>query len=103
MITSKTQMKDLTHEEMLETAQQREAANEHPEIVEVEWIDDTFCVEQKKWGTWETFGKDGKGLITGLDRDATVRVTRSYLKQKQDGTLNDNARVVNDGIVGGKL
>ena len=70
---------------------------------DIEWIDDTFRVEQKTWGTWESFGKDGKGIITGLSKETVVSVTRNYLKAQQDGTLNDNARVVNDGVVGGKL
>ena len=28
--------------------------NEHPEIAEVDWIDDTFRVEQSRFKTWRS-------------------------------------------------
>lgn len=80
-----------------------EQVTEHPEIAEHEWIDDSFRVEEKKWGTWESFLKNGKSLVTGLTRESVISGTRWYLKSLQDGTLQDNSRVVNDGKVGGKL
>ena len=76
---------------------------EHPEIAEVDWIDDVFRVEQKKWGTWESFGKNGKGIITGMTKEVVIQMTRFHLKGEQDGWSEDNSRVINDGVVGGKL
>lgn len=68
-----------------------------------EWIDDCFRVEQKKWGTWESFDRDGKGIITALTKEVCIDVTRFHLKGKQEGWSTENSRVVNDGKVGGKL
>ena len=76
---------------------------EHPEIAEVEWIDECFRVEQKRGGTWESFDKNGKGIVTGLSKEVVVRMTRWHLQCLQDGTLDQHSRVVNDGVVGGKL
>jgi hypothetical protein len=76
---------------------------EHPEIAEVDWIDDVFRVEQKKWGTWESFDKNGKGIVTGMTKEVVIHMTRFYLKGEQDGWSGNDSRVVNDGVVGGKL
>ncbi len=64
--------------------------------------DDCFYVKQKKWGTWGSYDKDGKPIITSLTEDNCVRATRYYLKWKQEGSLND-VGVSYEGTVGGKL
>ena len=64
--------------------------------------DDCFYVKQKKWGTWDSYDKDGKPIITSLTEDNCVRSTRYYLKWKQEGSLND-VGVSYEGTVGGKL
>ena len=46
-------------------------------------IDDAFYVEQKKWGTWDSTDKDGKGLVTSLTEDICISATRYYLKGRQ--------------------
>lgn len=66
-----------------------------------EYIDDAFRVEQMRWGTWTSYGKDGKGIITALTEEACISGTRFYLKGKQEG-WGDDARTY-DGTVGGKL
>lgn len=79
-----------------------EEIKEHPEIAEVNWIDDAFRVEQKKWGTWESFAKDGKGIVTALTKEACISGTRFYLKGVQEGW--DNVECTqHEGTVGGKL
>ena len=45
----------------------------------------------------------GAHFITGVDEDLVLQMTRHHLKSLQDGTLDDDARVVNTGVVGGKL
>lgn len=50
-----------------------------------EWIDDCFRVEQKKWGTWDSFDREGKGIITSLTKEECINATRAYLKMKQEG------------------
>ena len=77
--------------------------NEHPEITEVDWIDDTFRVYKTKYGLWHSAAKDGKELITALDEQGCISGTRFYLKGLQEGWDAETSRVMNDGKVGGKL
>jgi hypothetical protein len=67
---------------------------------EIEWIDDCFRVEQKKWGTWGSFDKEGKGIITSLTEQQCINATRAYLKMKQEGF--DDVQTY-ESVVGGKL
>jgi len=74
--------------------------NEHPEIAEHEWIDDTFRVEETRWKTWRSFTKDGKEVITSLQRDTCIDATRFYIKGRQEGWTVTKSY---EGTVGGKL
>lgn len=74
--------------------------NEHPEIAEVDWIDDLFRVEETRWKTWRSFTKEGKEVITSLQRDTCIDATRFYLKGCQEGW---SATQTYEGTVGGKL
>jgi hypothetical protein len=74
--------------------------SKHPEITEVDWIDDTFCVKQKKYGTWDSYTKDGKCVITSGTKEHCVNATRSYLKWLQEGFPETKKH---EGTVGGKL
>lgn len=67
-----------------------------------ELIDDSFYVEKKRWGTWSSYDKDGKEIITSLTEEDCVRATRFYLKLKQEDRLNE-VGVTYEGTVGGKL
>ena len=53
-----------------------------------EWIDDAFRVEQKKYGLWDSYDKDGKCIITALTEEQCVTATRWYCKQIQENTLD---------------
>jgi len=77
--------------------------SEHPEIAEYEWIDDCFRVYQTRFKIWHSAKKDGEELVTALTKDVCIRMTRFYLKGLQEGWNQENSRVVNDGVVGGKL
>ena len=93
----------MTHEEMLDEAQVRESVNEHPEIAEVDWIDNSFYVE-KGFSLWKSVRKDtGKDFLFALTKEKVTEMTRWYLKCEQEGTLHLYTRVVNSGFVGGKL
>jgi len=81
---------------------QKEETQVHPEIAEVDWIDDVFRVEQKKWVTWESFDKTGKGIVTALSKENCISGTRFYLKGVQDGWENVES-TQHEGTVGGKL
>ena len=55
-------------------------------------IDDAFYVEQKSFGTWQSFDKDGKGLVTSLTEEQCVNATRYYLKGLQEGWDDANIK-----------
>ncbi len=63
-------------------------------------IDDCFYVETKKWGTWDSYDKDGKCLITSPTEQVCIDATRFYLKGLQEGFAEVNTH---QGIVDGKL
>jgi hypothetical protein len=70
--------------------------------MEKQLYDDAFYVEQKKWGTWDSYDKEGKCIITSLTEENCVRATRFYLKGKQEGFDKTETKTY-DGTVGGKL
>ena len=47
--------------------------------------------------------KQGRKMLTGHTMDGVIDMTRWHLKCEQDGTLEQYTRVVNSGVVGGKL
>ena len=65
------------------------------------WIDDCFRVQQSRWGTWQSYLKDGTAVILSLTKHHCIHATRWYLKGKQEG-FNEPLKT-HDGIVGGKL
>ena len=68
----------------------------------VELIDDAFYVTESRF-MWKSVLKDGKDFLFGLDRESVLQMSRWHLKCLQEGTLDDYTRVVNNGVVGGKL
>ena len=68
-----------------------------------EWIDDAFRVEQKKYGLWDSYDRDGKCIITALTEEQCVTATRWYLKQIQENTLDKTIERTYSSEVGGKL
>ena len=77
--------------------------SEHPEISEYEWIDDCFRVWETRFGLWSSETNQGRKMMTGPTKDAVITMTRWHLKCEQEGTLHLYTRVVNSGVVGGKL
>ncbi len=63
-------------------------------------IDDAFYVKQQRWGTWDSYGKDDKPLVTSLTEQLCVEATRFYLKGKQEGFYESKSY---EGQVSGKL
>jgi hypothetical protein len=70
--------------------------------MEKQLIDDCFYVEQKQWGTYQSFDVDGKGIITSLTEKDCIAATRYYLKLKQENNLNQT-EVTYSSTVDGKL
>ena len=106
---------EMTHEEMLEEAQRRErkaklsdsfggtVEKKIPE--DVKWIDDAFYIKKTRFGLFTSILKEplGQHFITGPTEEAVLTMSRWHLKCIQEGTLDDYTRVVNSGVVGGKL
>ena len=87
----------------MDSTNKNQKTMEHPEIAEVDWIDDAFYVEHTRF-MWKSVRKDtGKDFLFGLTREAVLDMTRWHLKCEQEGTLDQYTRVVNNGVVGGKL
>jgi hypothetical protein len=72
---------------------------------DVEWIDDAFYIMKTRFGLFTSVLKEplGQHFITGGTEDGVLQVTRWHLKCLQDGSLDEHTRVVNSGVVGGKL
>jgi len=68
-----------------------------------ELIDDVFYVWKTRFGLHTTMTKEGRKMLTGMKKEDVISMTRWHLKCEQEGTLKDYTRVVNNGIVGGKL
>ena len=68
-----------------------------------EVIDDVFYVWKSRFGLHSTMLKSGRRMLTGLKKEDVINMTRWHLKCEQDGTLDQYTRVVNNGVVGGKL
>lgn len=68
-----------------------------------ELIDDVFYVWTTRFNLYTTMTKQGRKMLTGATRDGVITMTRWHLKCEQEGTLEQYTRVVNSGVVGGKL
>ena len=62
-----------------------------------------FRVEKRRFGTWSSFGEDGKSIVTGGTRESVMVGTPFHLEGVATNWANsiDSARY--DGTVGGKL
>jgi hypothetical protein len=65
-------------------------------------IDGCFYVEEKKWGTWDSYTPEGKCIITSLTEEHCIHATRYMLKLKQENRLNE-VEVTYSSTVDGKL
>lgn len=67
--------------------------------MEKKLIDDAFYVKEGRF-LWESYDKDGKGLVSALTEEDCISGTRFYLKGKQEGFPETKTY---NGEVGGKL
>ena len=72
---------------------------------DVVWIDDAFYIKKTRFGLYTSILKEplGAHFLTGGTEDGVIKMSRWHLKCLQDGTLQDYSRVINSGVVGGKL
>lgn len=47
-------------------------------------IDDAFYVKKQRWGTWDSYDKEDKPILTSLTEDICVSATRFYLQFRQE-------------------
>ena len=66
------------------------------------WYDECFRVYENRFGMWISVLKDGEELVTAAEKELCISMTRFYLKGRQEG-WGETSRVINDGVVGGKL
>lgn len=71
-------------------------------MTDYEWIDDCFRIEQKRFGTFGSYDRKEKQLITSLTREQCINATRYYLKLQQENLLK-NVEVSYTSTVDGKL
>lgn len=71
----------------------------------VEWIDDAFYIKKTRFGLYTSILRNplGQHFITGATEEGVIIISRWHLKCLQDGSLDEYTRVVNSGVVGGKL
>ena len=72
---------------------------------DVEWIDDAFYIKKTRFGLYTSILKNplGQHFITGATKEGVLTMSRWHLMSLQEGTLQENTRIVNSGVVGGKL
>ena len=72
---------------------------------DVVWIDDAFYIKKTRFGLHVSILKEpyGAHFLTALEYDGCLNITRWHLKCLQEGTLGEYSRVINSGVVGGKL
>ena len=72
---------------------------------DVVWIDDAFYIKETRFGLFTSILKEplGQHFITGATKDGVITMSRWHLMCLQDNSLQDYTRVINSGVVGGKL
>ena len=93
----------MTHEEMLDEAQNRENMNEVVVPEGAELIDECFYVWETRYGLFSSMTKNGRKMLTGAFKDNVTIMTRWHLKCEQDGTLHLHTTVVAGATMGVKL
>jgi hypothetical protein len=68
-----------------------------------ELIDEAFYVWKTRFGLHSTMTVQGRKMLTSLQKEDVIEMTRWHLKCEIDGTLDDYTRVIGSAIVGGKL
>ena len=62
-----------------------------------------YRVEQKCFGTWDSYDENGACLLTGLTRESVLGGTAFYLEGRATNWANYQDASTFDGTVGGKL
>jgi len=76
------------------------------ETQDYEWYETPygkFRVAKSRFGTWNSFGENGEGFLTGPTRESVLGGTAFYLEGKATNWANYYSSDSYDGTVGGKL
>ena len=65
--------------------------------------DEAFVVRESRFGLFNSTTVKGRKMLTGATKDGVILMTRWHLKCEQEGWPEGSVRVVNSGVVGGKL
>ena len=68
-----------------------------------ELIDGCFYVEEKRYGTFDSFDKEGKCIITALTEENCINATRFILKLRQESSNSKKVETTYSGEIPGKL
>jgi hypothetical protein len=68
-----------------------------------ELYDDCFYVVEKRYGTFGSYDKEDKCIVTSLTEGDCVSATRWYLKQKQENAFDKSTEKTYTSEVSGKL
>ena len=66
-------------------------------------IDEVFYVWETRFGLYSTMTREGREMLTAGTKEAAINMTRWHLKCEQEGWPEGSVRIVNNGVVGGKL
>lgn len=61
-------------------------------------IDDSFRCEIQRWGTWNSYDKDGKPLVTSLTEEECIKATRFILQLRQESKLDEVGTTYNGSM-----
>ena len=64
--------------------------------------DGAFTVDEGVHG-WQSFNREGEKMIYSHSEEDCIYWSRRWLKAQQEGWGDEAGKVVNSGVVGGKL
>jgi hypothetical protein len=70
---------------------------------DIETIDECFYVWETRFGLFQSETLEGRNMLLGATRQGVVEMTRWHLKCEQEGWPEGSVRVINSGVVDGKL
>ena len=70
---------------------------------DIETVDECFTVWETRFGLFQTETLEGRSMLLGGTREGVIIMTRWHLKCEQEGWPEGSVRVINSGVVDGKL
>lgn len=65
---------------------------------DIEYFDDgNFSIVHTQWGTYNSYDREGNGLVCGIDKDALIFWSREYLNGFQNSYASTTNTSFGDG------